>query len=422
MDVNEEFLFKDRSSKFWWWLGVLYGDGCVTLRGRSFGTILSGHKKELDLTNKWTGLICPDATVAVLKRKGLLTNGTNAYIYSYTLGYYLMNEWGIIGKKTKNTPYPTGKIPKDMLSHFTRGLMDADGHIKITVPDVGNKQLKVVFSSSTPNFCSSLKTEIAACGVHGGALAEGEQTLEATGKTYDRWQLIWTGITALEICRWIYKDSAPDIQADKGPDIWKEAEELELIINAPCPTCGSTKRKMKGECAACVSKEEIATRPICPGILRHGKKCQKPIRTKGLCPGCYTRENYRAHVKSEAAGLPPGTNTANVFDAFRNDVSSYAMTQAGSRSWNPIKKVKVHVHIMSGIERAVAEKLWAASGASCDKIGENDDYRHWEEQVSGFFMGDAVANLDFSMRLEASKLTLTDLSNLVLGLELDKFI
>lgn len=120
-DINYDF-FND-SEEYWYYLGLISSDGYV-----SDSTVeLCLNKKDEHILIQLRDLICPEKPIYDKKS----TRSKKFTIHSKKIAFHVKNILGMkTNKKSSEIIFP--QIPKDMLRHYVRGVIDGNGCIDTT--------------------------------------------------------------------------------------------------------------------------------------------------------------------------------------------------------------------------------------------------------------------------------------------------
>lgn len=291
-EIRWDVLNDGWSADFSWMLGLTFGDGNIYKSKHNYRVSLSGNKDELDLLEKWRNLICPEAKIHKVSESGV-----EAYFGSRPVVEWFEKNWGLCGDKMDCLKFPTGRIPKEYLNHFVRGLIDSDGSMFIENREKygrrGNDALRVKFSSSIPGFTEDLNKLLISEGLPKVSVSEYEKKDKYSGRIYTQYTLGWSSSSALKVANWLYKDSSPGNRGDNGYRVYQSYLKIADEIDKPCECGGTPVLKKSGLCRTCLAAKirEANPRPPC----KFG--CGRISEFKDICNACYKR-TQRALIKS----------------------------------------------------------------------------------------------------------------------------
>jgi hypothetical protein len=272
------------SADFSWMLGLTFGDGNIYKSYKNCRVSLSGNKNELDLLEKWRSLICPKAKI-----RKVTESGVEVYFGSRLVVEWFEKKWGLCGDKMQCLKFPSGKIPKEYLNHFVRGLIDSDGSVYIEnrkrMGLRGNNPLRISFSSSVNDFTSDLNKVLTPEGLPRVSVSKSKKKDKYSKRIYTQYKLSWSGSSALKVANWLYKDSSPNNRGDKGYEVYQSYLKIRDEIDKPC-ACGRTPiLKESGLCRTCLAekKREENPRPPCKF------ECGRISEFRDICNACYKR-------------------------------------------------------------------------------------------------------------------------------------
>jgi len=273
------------SANFSWMLGLTFGDGNIYKNERKdYRVSLSGNKNELDLLEKWRNLICPEAKIHKVTESGV-----EVYFGSRAVVEWFESKWGLCGDKMQCLKFPAGKIPKEYLNHFVRGLIDSDGSMYIENRKKygvrGNDPLKIAFSSSVPDFAADLNKVLIEEGLPKVSVSKSSKKDKYSNKIYTQYGLSWSGSSALKVTNWLYKDSSSSNRGDKGYEVYQSYLKIRDEIDKPC-ACGRTPiLKESGLCRTCLYEKKRIENPFPP--CKFG--CGRLSEFREMCSACYKR-------------------------------------------------------------------------------------------------------------------------------------
>jgi hypothetical protein len=280
------------SADFSWMLGLTFGDGNIYKSKKNCRVSLSGNVNEADLLDKWKALICPSAPTC---RK--TENGIETYFGSKAVVEWFESKWGLCGDKMQCLKFPAGKIPKEYLNHFVRGLIDSDGSVFIENQEKmgrrGNDSLRIIFSSSVIGFTEALNKALISEGLPIVSVGQSKKKDKYSERIYTQYRIGWSGSSALKVAKWLYKDSSPSNRGDKGYEVYQSYLKIRDEIDKPC-ACGRTPiLKESGLCRTCLYEKKRIENPLPP--CKFG--CGKVSEYREMCHAC-ARRLKRSLLKS----------------------------------------------------------------------------------------------------------------------------
>ena len=285
-------MFESRTALFesWtparaWWLGALYGDGCVHTKKGAWLACLVGT---LDIVTKWGKLI--DPTLKSFEKKHSL--GTyDMRINSKALVQRLLEDYDLESPKAYKLKWPHN-LPVHLNAHFLRGLIDTDGSLQITNPvaGVGRQGVSVKYSSMSAEFV----VDAAKYAAHlAGIAVPNVYFAKKNSRQCNEFRLHGSDTKALIDA--LYKDAPFELRSElKHKQYLEMVRVYEELRDQRC-ACG-VPVSHEGMCQAC-------------WWIAHGRKngpgvfcgCGEMARTKGLCANCYLRD---LRSRKKAAGQP----------------------------------------------------------------------------------------------------------------------
>lgn len=214
--LNETFLDDIDTQEKAYFLGFMYADGCVHKRKNNFNITL--HAKDVELLEKFSHIFYGfDKIVTTDGGYKALT------IYSSKLCLKLI-ENGCMPAKTFKIKFPH-HLPKELISHFLRGLYDGDGCIYIA--ESGRVRVSLTGYSE---FLTEVKQYLHALNIYSILrIVKGDKVADlSVSKNYD----------SREFLRYLYKDA--NIYLDRKFKKYLEAMEILEKKNAPSKFYGST--------------------------------------------------------------------------------------------------------------------------------------------------------------------------------------
>lgn len=122
--VNVDYFKSIDTPEKAYWLGMLYGDGCITTRGGNNQLVL--ELTDMDLVYEFREAVESEHKVAINRRSG---NHSDSARIAIGIGEFIdpLIAKGMDSNKTTSTTLPD--LDESLRSHFVRGLYDADGHL-----------------------------------------------------------------------------------------------------------------------------------------------------------------------------------------------------------------------------------------------------------------------------------------------------
>lgn len=105
-----------------WWMGLLYGDGCVSARQKTYAVSIAGTELTV---RRWLNVIRSDVPV---RQHSMSLRTFEGVISSKKLYEFLRDSYGITSPKSASLHWPSS-LPDNLTSHFIRGLWDSDGSL-----------------------------------------------------------------------------------------------------------------------------------------------------------------------------------------------------------------------------------------------------------------------------------------------------
>ena len=144
-DINTNFFKEINCEENAYFLGLLYADGCVSTKNKSYLISLKLKKSDAHIIERFKNIMSPSSLVKTTK------DGKYCYfnINQKEICEQLIN-LGCVPNKSLILEFPT-KVPINLIHHFLRGYSDGDGSIyKNKLKNCINTIWKI---TSTKNFC-----------------------------------------------------------------------------------------------------------------------------------------------------------------------------------------------------------------------------------------------------------------------------
>lgn len=161
--LNTKFFNKIDSEEKAYWLGFLYADGCVSLKGQQISIIL--QHRDINHLEKFKKSIGTTKPVKVImnqvrhfaKDRFSICSSARLFISSKDMGEDLI-KLGCFEAKSLTLKFPTEEqIPNNLLNHFIRGYFDGDGCVSFTKRETRPIDTYKVSFVGSLSFLTSLK-------------------------------------------------------------------------------------------------------------------------------------------------------------------------------------------------------------------------------------------------------------------------
>lgn len=292
------------TSELAWWFGVFLGDGCAPAKGETLQC--TGSEST---TRRWGALVVSSPAG---RREYRQAPGTYlVYVCSRALSDWMLHTHGYRGPKSKDLRWPVD-LPPACLSHFIRGLWDADGCIyvqdKARRTTTGNPMRSLVYTSIAVPFVERLGQEIErAVGIPIPKL--NMTVVPQTGNP--RAQLHYTGASAQKLADWLYADAPEHIRNEDRFEMYRRMCALREQLAQPC-VCGVEEQYSDGLCRTCWEAKQPRTTG--PGTQCATGGCSRPVWSNGLCNACRKRQaraegRYKPELKGACACGSPSYRT-----------------------------------------------------------------------------------------------------------------
>ena len=232
---NKEFQIVDTEEKAYF-LGQAFGDGCNQyIKKKKFA--LASIDTDTDLYVKLHQIF------PFLKLKKYKSSPNLIRLECYEKDFSLdLKELGLTQNKTKqglehNFNFP--RLKNDLISHFIRGLFDADGSVWTPSRYRSRNNLRVEFSFSTKDFCVQLCDILRDNNIN---FKFREIFKKLKDKKYVQYRIeITSRIESLKFYTFIYKDAHLYLDRKKKIfETYKLSEKQRIKQKCPsCPICGN---------------------------------------------------------------------------------------------------------------------------------------------------------------------------------------
>ena len=147
-DMNKDFFKVINSEESAYFLGLLYADGCVSIRKCGYTASIKLHSRDQVIIEKFRDIMSPLSPIKICNGKYSYFRINQKEICEQLIGH------GCVPKKSLILQFPK-KLPTRLVSHFIRGYSDGDGSIYNNKLKNGvNTIWKIV---STLDFCNYVK-------------------------------------------------------------------------------------------------------------------------------------------------------------------------------------------------------------------------------------------------------------------------
>lgn len=261
-----------------WWLGALYGDGCVFVGKGDYRVVICGS---ISTVTRWLAVMRSEKTPQEFKRSpGTYQAGEGSKLFVERM----RDQFGIYGPKSASLVWPKD-LPTDLVVHFLRGLWDTDGSLSIAKKRKGAEyarpEFKVSYTSQTKSFVERVRAEL-------------EQRVEGIPRVvvkYNKnakeqeWYAVGYGcVNAVRVGRWLYEASPEHLRNEDRFLVWQSMKEIEGSFEGVRCGCGALATK-QGKCEVCFW--DAHGRSTGEGTVCGCGKA--PILAQGLCTACYNR-------------------------------------------------------------------------------------------------------------------------------------
>ena len=193
-DVNYQLFDKINNEKSAYFLGLLYADGCVSIRKSGYTLSLKLQSSDQDIIEKFRDIISPSSPIKICNKKYSYFRINQKEICQQLIRH------GCVPNKSLTLKFPD-TIPKRLLRHFIRGYSDGDGCIY-------NNKLKYSTNTiwkivSTNQFCEVVKKILKEeLGVNSNIYLSKPATNQVTSTL-----VVGGNIQVKRVLDWLYKKS-----------------------------------------------------------------------------------------------------------------------------------------------------------------------------------------------------------------------